>query len=103
MIGFSVRIRFHTAILHVWNPQETKFDGGAIETCRSEGSNYKFCVIQDRVLIRDFLQERELAFRRLESDLVGLNEIMNALATMANDQSAVVDAVAENIEQVNVE
>jgi len=46
------------------------------------------------------LQDRESAFRRLESDLVGLNEIMKSLALMAHEQGAKVDKIATSVEHV---
>lgn len=44
------------------------------------------------------LQEREVAIRKIETDIVEVNQIFKDLATMVHEQGDVIDSIEANVE-----
>lgn len=51
----------------------------------------------------EMLQEREQAIRKIESDIVEVNQIFKDLATMVHEQGEVIDSIEANIETATVQ
>ncbi|XP_027199027.1 syntaxin-12-like [Dermatophagoides pteronyssinus] len=49
------------------------------------------------------LQEREQAIRKIESDIVEVNQIFKDLATLVHDQGEIIDSIEANIESTNIQ
>lgn len=49
------------------------------------------------------LREREQAIRKIESDIVEVNQIFKDLATMVHDQGEVIDSIEANIESSSIQ
>ncbi|OTF83196.1 hypothetical protein BLA29_009879, partial [Euroglyphus maynei] len=49
------------------------------------------------------LQEREQAIRKIESDIVEVNQIFKDLATIVHDQGEIIDSIEANIESTNIQ
>ena len=49
------------------------------------------------------LREREQAIRKIESDIVEVNQIFKDLATMVHDQGEVIDSIEANIESTGIQ
>lgn len=49
------------------------------------------------------LQEREQAIRKIESDIVEVNQIFKDLASIVHDQGEVIDSIEANIESTNIQ
>jgi len=51
----------------------------------------------------NMLREREQAIRKIESDIVEVNQIFKDLATMVHDQGEVIDSIEANIESTSIQ
>lgn len=51
----------------------------------------------------NMLREREYAIRKIESDIVEVNQIFKDLATMVHDQGEVIDSIEANIESTGIQ
>lgn len=49
------------------------------------------------------LREREQAIRKIEGDIVEVNQIFKDLATMVHDQGEVIDSIEANIESSSIQ
>lgn len=48
------------------------------------------------------MREREQAIRKLESDILGVNQIFKELATLVHEQGEVIDSIEANVESAHI-
>ena len=51
----------------------------------------------------ELLRDREQAIRKIESDIVEVNQIFKDLATMVHEQGEVIDSIEANVETASIQ
>lgn len=92
--------RQQSTLIDLQSPQSGQ--SGAFPLGPSHQQHQSQIQIEEEVDV-SMLREREQAIRKIESDIVEVNQIFKDLATMVHDQGEVIDSIEANIESSSVQ
>ncbi|KAI1284974.1 Syntaxin-7 [Halotydeus destructor] len=70
---------------------------------QSPTAQYQATVQMEEEVDLNALQEREIAIRKIETDIVEVNHIFKDLATMVHEQGEVIDSIEANVESATIQ
>lgn len=90
-------------LIFAWQPFDDEPAGPNLIDLQSPSAQLQATLQMEEEVDINALQEREHAIRKIETDIVEVNQIFKDLATMVHEQGEVIDSIEANVETASIQ